>query len=287
MALERGLVGPTEGASWSFSNGDESGDRTPGSADRVCGRSRESTLLAAARRGESDARERLVRCHLRLVRAVASRYRGYGLPFDDLVQEGSIGLLEAIDDFEPSRGPTFERYARFRIRRSIRNALTEQSRLIRLPKMIVERRRALDRAEATLAAAGARPTPGDLAVATGLSVAAVLEARAAPQAPISLDEPVLPDGSALESVVADVTAADPLAATLDHEQQQAFERALASLSDRQRRIVAARWGVGGSPMVSLATMADVLAVSPRRAQTIGRDALYELRAALEGAGIAA
>ena len=162
-------------------------------------------LLQAAQAGDRRSREQLATSHLGLVRSVASRYRDLGLPFDDLVQEGSLGLLEAIDRHDPSRGMPFDGYARFRIRRAIRNALTDQARLIRLPKQIVQRRRAIDDAEARLAAeaAGRPPTALELAAATGLSVGAVLNARSAGLAPVSLDAPVLPDGSSLATVVAD------------------------------------------------------------------------------------
>src|SRR6185437_11251692 len=101
--------------------------------------------------------------HLPLVRALAGRYRNYGLPLDDLVQEGAIGLLEAVDRFDPGLGVPFEPYARFRIRRAMRNALTDQARLIRLPKQVVERRRALERAESAITnATGRTATPGEL-----------------------------------------------------------------------------------------------------------------------------
>ena len=99
-----------------------------------CDAVRQRKLLRAARRGDRGARARVVDCHLPLVRALAARYRDFGLPLDDLVQEGVIGLLDAIDHYDPSRGPAFEPYARFRVRRAIRNALTEQARLFRLPK---------------------------------------------------------------------------------------------------------------------------------------------------------
>ena len=138
-------------------------------------------LLRAAQRGDPRSRELLVQAHLGLVRSVASHYRELGLPLDDLIQEGSLGLLDAIDRYDPCHGATFETYARFRVRRAIRNALTDQARLIRLPKQVVERRRAISRAEARLAteASGRAPTPAQLAVDTGLSVAAVVDARAA------------------------------------------------------------------------------------------------------------
>ncbi len=236
-------------------------------------------LLRAARRGDRGAQDRLVRSHLPLIRSLARRYRGYGLPFDDLVQEGSLGLLEAIHRYDPARGPGFAAFARFRIRRAMRNALTDQARLIRLPKQIVERRRALDRAEARLVASGKRPTPAELAAATGLSPKAVLEARAATQAPLSLDAPVLPDGSALEGLVVDPVVKDPQAETLEREGMASLRSALAKLPPRQRCVVEARWGAGGA--ANAAEVAQELGLSSRRAQTLRQDALYALRDELE------
>jgi RNA polymerase primary sigma factor len=238
-------------------------------------------LLRAAQRGDPRAREQLVASHLGLVRSVASRYRDLGLPFDDLVQEGSLGLLEAIDRYDARHGTPFDKYARFRIRRAIRNALTDQARLIRLPKQVVQRRRAIDDAEARLAAeaAGRPPAPVELAAATGLSVAAVLNARSAWLAPVSLDEPVLHDGSSLANIVADPRAADPELSALEHEQTELLKAALDELPNRQRYILNHRWGISGEP-VSIADIAAELDLSPRRTQTIGRDALYELKAAL-------
>ena len=179
-------------------------------------------LLRAAQRGDRRSREQVVTSYLGLVRSVASRYRDLGVPIDDLVQEGSLGLLEAIDDYDPRHGTPFSGYARFRVRRAIRNALTDQARLIRLPKEVVQRRRAIDEAEALLAAEGAGrpPTPVQLAAATGMSVAAVLNARSVGLGPVSLDEPVLPDGSSLASIVADPKAADPELSALEHEQAE-------------------------------------------------------------------
>jgi RNA polymerase primary sigma factor len=259
----------------------EGPDRGPDPSTRS---SRNSRLVRAAKRGDPRSRELLVASHLGLVRSVASRYRDLGLPFDDLVQEGSLGLLDAIDRYDRRRGCSFESYARFRVRRAIRNALTDQARLIRLPKQMVERRRAIARAEARLAAeaSGERPTPAQLAADTGLSVAAVLDARSAGLAPISLDQPVGPGGSSLEGVMADPEGGDPELTAIEHEQAEMLTAALEKLPDRQRRIVTLRWGIGGPPLTN-AEIATELKLSPRRAQEIGTDALYELRAALEPA----
>jgi RNA polymerase primary sigma factor len=237
-------------------------------------------VLDVARRGDRDALEMIVRAHLGVVHAIASGYRDLGLPHDDLVQEGSIGLLEAIRGYDPGRGTTFESYARFHIRRSTRNALTEQARLIRLPKHDVERRRSIESAEASLSGTG-MPSVAEVASVTGLSVAAVLEARQATAPTVSLDEPVLPDGSPLAAQVADPHAGDPVLATAEREQDEMLALALAGLPERQRHVVCRQWGLGGQPEVSGVELAEELNVSRRRAQAIAQDALYRLRKALE------
>jgi RNA polymerase primary sigma factor len=244
-------------------------------------RRRDTGLLRAAQKGERRARERIVSDHLRIVRSLAARYRELGLPFDDLVQEGSLGLLDAIDGYDAERGIDFEAYARFRVRRAIRNALTEKSRLIRLPKQIVERRRVIERAEATLTAArGRSPTPCELGEATGLSRAAVVETRSIAAGMVSLDQPVLPDGSTLETVVADASAVDPEIDAVEHMQAQLVDEAVADLPPRQREIVSRHFGIGCTPE-EIAEVASALHLSQQRTRTIERDALYALRDRLE------
>ena len=258
-------------------------------ASRSCAPARSSrdavhalALLRAARRGDRGARERLVVSHLGLIRALALRYHGLGLPDEDLVQEGSLGLLEAIDHYDPRRGADFESFCRFHIRRAMRNALTEQAHVIRLPKRVVERRRALDRSERRLAARnnGRTPTYAELAEETGLPVSAVVEARAAGLTPVSLDETVSPDGSSLASLVADPSATDPERAALAHERRRIGAAALDTLPDRQRLVVRRRWGLDGEPS-RCTELAKELGLSPRRTQTIGADGLRELRRKIE------
>jgi RNA polymerase primary sigma factor len=238
------------------------------------------SLVRAAQSGDRAARDQLVTSNLGLVRSVAARYRDLGLPFDDLVQEGAIGLLDAIEHYDPGRGASFEAYSRFRVRRAIQNALTEKARLIRLPKQVVERRRAIERAEAGLAAAGRTPSPSEIASVTGLSVASVKDARFASVATVSLDQPVVSCGSTLEGLVADPQAADPELKLIEREQTKVLAAALADLPERQRRVVRCKWGIG-VPSLPNQVLASRLSISPRRTQTIGRDALYELRKALD------
>lgn len=240
-----------------------------------------ATVLEAAKRGDRRARERLVTEHLGVVRSVASRYRNLGLPFDDLVQEGSLGLLEAIDLYDPARSDDFEAYARFRARRAIRNALTEKSRLIRLPKQIVERRRAIERTGARLAATEGRlPTAREIAAALGLEQSAVLATRGVSGTPVSLDYTVLPDGSPLEAVVADRAAPDPEVETVEHDQAELVDAALAALPERQREIISRHFGLHRAPE-EIADVATALHLSQQRTRAIERDALYALRDRLE------
>jgi RNA polymerase sigma factor (sigma-70 family) len=243
----------------------------------------ERDVIRAAARGDRDARDRLLVENLPLVRRIAARYRGVGLPYEDLVQEGSLGLLDAIAHYDASRGVCFDAYARFRVQRAIRNALTERARLVRLPKHIVERRRLIEREAARLLAAGDRaPTPAELAARTGLSVAAVLEARAAAIEPVSLDEPVAPDGSPLESLVADPAASDPERAALDHDEVDRIDHAVGALPRRQRLIVERTFGFD-TPAEPIAAVAAELHLSPQRTRTIVIDALHKLRDELEDA----
>jgi RNA polymerase primary sigma factor len=241
----------------------------------------DATVLEAARHGDSRAREALVAKHLGLIRSVAAHYRNLGLPFDDLVQEGSVGLLEAIDLFDHARGADFETYARFRARRAIRNALTEKSRLIRLPKQIVERRRAVERAEARLAAAeGHVPTARQVAAALGLPQSVVLELHGVPGVSVSLDQGILADGTTLEAVVADAAAPDPELEAIEREQTDLVDAALAALPQRQREIVSRHFGLGRTPE-EIADVANALHLSQQRTRAIERDALYALRDRLE------
>jgi len=241
----------------------------------------DASLLHRAQHGDHSARERLVTEHLDDVRSIARRYSNLGLVVDDLVQEGSLGLLDAIDRYDESRGTPFDVYARFRIRRAIRNALTDTSRLIRLPKQLVERIRALDRIDARLTDAGGRhPSSVQLAEESGLSVAAVHEVRELVPVVVSLDQAQLPDGSPLESLIVDERSPDPPADAAGREQTTLVYRAVGDLPPRQREIVARHFGVGCEPE-ELPQLAADLHLSQQRIRAIERDALYALRDRLD------
>ena len=241
----------------------------------------ESQLLRAARSGDVAARRRLVTAYLGLTRSIASRYRGLGLPVEDLAQEGAIGLLEAINDFDPRRSESFEAYARFRIRRAIRNALTAQSRLVRLPKGVVAQRRALAQAETRLSAAGARkPSVEDLAAESGLSVVAVCAALEAEVGVVPLDDGA--ESAVLAGRVGNGFSPDPEAESIAHEEAARIDQAVSALPSRSREILARHFGLGRPPQ-PLTEVAPALQLSEPRARAIERDALYALREHLNGA----
>jgi RNA polymerase primary sigma factor len=254
-------------------------------SQRSCRRERaaQRRLLLNARRGDEVARGELVAAHLGMVRSIAARYCDLGLPLDDLIQEGSIGLLEAIDRYDSSRSSDFEAFFRFHVRRAVRNALTEQARLIRLPKQVVERRRLLTTTEATLRATGERPTPSELATATGLSEREVLEARTAAIVPVSLDQVAVDDGSRLATLVADRSARDPEDATLSAERADLLRDAVSGLPLRTREIVTQHFGLG-RPERDISAIAVDLHLSERRTRTIEHDGLSALSKALEPSG---
>jgi RNA polymerase sigma factor (sigma-70 family) len=227
---------------------------------------RDRRLLRAAQRGDRRARDLVVTSHLQLVRGVASRYRNLGLPLDDLVQEGVVGLLDAIGRYDPAAGD-FERFARFRVRRAIRNALTDQSRLVRLPKHVVERRRALARA-----ANGRAQSPAALAAVTGLPVRAVADALTAELTLTALD--------ALDAGGADPAATDPETAVLAHEVAGRLDLALTHLTNRQRQIVCRTFGLDAPPE-RISALAAEFGLSRERTRSILRDALDDLRTALD------
>jgi RNA polymerase primary sigma factor len=189
--------------------------------------------------------------------------------------------MAAIARYEPARSEDFEAYARFQIRRAIRNALTDQSRLIRLPKQVIERRRAVERVDAAVqAATGRMPTPAEIASATGLDPATVIAVRTVGGPLLSLDQPLSPDGSTLETTIADDLAHDPESATVRHDEEEAVDSAVAALPEKQRRVLQRHFGLGCAP-AQIGEVAAELHVSQQRARAIERDALYALRDRLD------
>ncbi len=213
-----------------------------------------------------------------LVRSVAFRYHDLGLPPEDLVQEGAIGLLTAIDEYDSGRGASFSTYAFWRIRAAVTHALTAQGHLIRVPRPVLEHRRAVAHARDRLAAGGREPTVGQLAEATNLSPTEVAESLV-PAAIASLEQRPS-DRPALEEIIAASASESPEAQMVDHERARAVHGALRHLRGRKRRIVCRHFGLTGTPE-PLTVIAGDMHLSAERTRALKDEALRELAAELE------
>jgi RNA polymerase nonessential primary-like sigma factor len=243
---------------------------------RVSGHS--ERLAARARRGDYAARAALVEEHMGLVRSIAARYRNLGLPTEDLVQEGAIGLLTAIDDYDPARGASFSTYAFWRVRGAVTHALTAHGQLLRPPRGVLERRRHVVRASEQLAAAGREPSVTLLAETMALAPADVADALSTTRV-VSLDQPAFEGATLLELVPAE-TAVEPETQLVSREEARAIRKAVRRLRGRKRTIVSRHFGLVGKPQ-TLTKIAGDLHLSPERTRTLKNEALRELKVELE------
>jgi RNA polymerase sigma factor (sigma-70 family) len=237
-------------------------------------------LAARARRGDHVARTKLLEEHMGLVRSVAFRYRDLGLPVEDLVQEGAIGLLAAIEDYDATRGASFSTHAFWRVRAAVTHALTAQGQLVRLPRPVLERRRQVARTCGRLTAAGRIPNVSELAEATTLPPAEVAEALAVAGV-ASLDQQTA-DGTTLVDLVAADAVTSPEAQLASSEDARALRGAVRHLRGRKRTIISRHFGFAGKPE-TLTDIACDLHLSPERTRALKNEALRELAVELEPA----
>jgi len=222
-------------------------------------------------------KRRLVEANLRLVVSVAKRYRCPHLSLLDLVQEGNFGLMKAVDRFQYRRGFRFSTYATWWIRQAITRALIERSRTIRLPWHIVDAATRIAAAYHALALELSRePDLAELAARTGMTAAKVELALESSAPLLSLDAPATGD-AAVGEFIADTSVPSPESPLLEREAAARANRVLASLPDRQRLIVALRFGIAGGREHTLQEIATLLGVSRERVRQIEKHALALLR----------
>jgi RNA polymerase sigma factor (sigma-70 family) len=232
------------------------------------------------RRVERDgvaARDEMVARNLPLVRSLAARYVGRGVPFEDLVQEGTVGLVLAVERFDRRRGLKFSTYAVWWIRRSLIDAVGA-GRAIRIPPSARQQMAAIRRAEEELRRVGATPAT-DTAIArrAGLSERTVRALRAVPQVSVSLDQPAGDDGAPLGDLIADGDAPD-LAERAERDETSRRVRSLvAVLPARHREVLLRRYGLGGHRVESHAEIAARIGVGEERSRQLEHQALHWLR----------
>jgi RNA polymerase sigma factor (sigma-70 family) len=249
-------------------------------------REQEVELAEKIRRGDEAAKQRLIESNLRLVVQVARRYINRGLPLPDLIEAGNIGLLRAVEKFEPARGTRFATYATWWIRQAVARALANQARTIRLPvhvEMLLGRyKREHQRLTQTL---GRAPAPAELAQALGTSEEQIGELEELRLQPVSLDAPLGTDTRRVGETIVDESA-DPAAALtrLFHERAE-LVAVLDDLAPNERTVLRRRFGLDGNEPETLEAIGRRLDYSRERIRQIETAGLRKLRALLAARGI--
>jgi RNA polymerase primary sigma factor len=242
----------------------------------------EIALAKRIERGDLDAKERMIESNLRLVLSVARTFRGSSIPFADLVQEGTIGLIRAVERFDYRRGHKLSTYAVWWIRRSMLDAVAG-SNVIRMPAKANQQLSAVRRAEAQFEQVGPRSvSDGAIAERTELSEATVRSLRSAARVTTSLDAPVGDEGLPLRDLVADEQAVDPTDSAIANENRDEVTAMLRLLPPRHREVLIRRYGLGDKPAQMHDEIGRWLGVGEERSRQIEREALHRLRSIAAG-----
>jgi len=242
----------------------------------------EIKLAAQIKRGNKRAREKMIKANLRLVVKIAHDFSTFGLPLLDLISEGNIGLMKAVERFDPKKGGKLSTYASWWIKQSIKRALANQSKTIRLPVHLVDKIGKIRRVAARMTEElGREPSSEELAEELGLAVAKVSHLKNVAVRPASLDARInADDDTPFGDLVSDEKAEDPFAALRDKDLRDEVVELLDALDPRERKIISYRFGLDGGRERTLEEVGKKFGVTRERIRQLQNIALLKLRKAL-------
>ena len=245
----------------------------------------EVDLSRRVRAGDKRARQKLVEKNLRLVVSVAKKYRGYGLPFEDLIQEGNLGLMKAVEKYDPDRGYRFSTYATWWIMQAVQRAIADKGRMIRVPVHMGERVRKMSKTHVWLSSElGREPSEEEVAESLGWETAEVRRALEAMADATSLDQPLGSEegASGLGDLVQDERTPDASDAVVRKTESVLLKEAIEKLPERTRYVLIRRYGLDDRKEATLRELAEELDISRERVRQLQREAEEKLRTGEHG-----
>lgn len=248
----------------------------------------EQELAERVRKGDEEARQKLVEANMRLVMNIAKHYRNALVPFEDLVQEGAIGLMNAVERYDPSKGYRFSTYATHWIRQAIGRAIDNKAKTVRIPAHVAEQLRRMERERERLRReTGDEPSVEQLAKAMSVSPKKILQLQQAAQEPLSLDMLVgEEEDTSLGSLIHDQNVRDPEEVILEHERRKVLDELLETeLTERERQVIIRRLGYGDQDEQVLQEIGEALKISRERVRQIEQQAMRKLKDAARRRGL--